>query len=131
MKNAARKTYRCTDHGADATAHEEDKLFVIHAGSRFGEIRNRHDHLMLQFRRGISRDFDFDEETLTLNEDVKLLYADEAARIVTGCICDENSWIAEDGSHPTLVSPEWQRELQYGAWLARGYQPDESGKRPL
>lgn len=106
MENATRKTYRCTDCGADATAHEEDGFFVVHAGSRFGAPRNANDHLTLNFRRAIARDFDFDESSLTLKEDVKLLYADEAARIVTGCIVDESSWKADDGSHPTRVSPD-------------------------
>lgn len=110
--NATHKAYRCTDHGADATAHEEDRFFVVHAGSRFGAPRNENDHLMLNFRRAIARDFDFDESTLVLNEDVKLLYADEAARIVTGCLVDESSWISDDGSHPTLVSPLEDREIQ-------------------
>ena len=94
--------YRCTDNGSDATAHEEDGFFVVRAGSRFGVVRNGNDSMMQVFRRAIARDFSFDETSLTLNEDVKLLYADEAARIVTGCLCDERSWIAPDGSHPTV-----------------------------
>ena len=115
--------YRLNDHGADATAHVEDGFFVVHAGSRFGAIKNNYDGMMLDFRRAIARDFDFDEATLTLNEDLKLLYADEAARIVTGCICDEHSWVANDKSHPTLVSPEDNRKIQLEAWIGRGYQP--------
>ena len=115
--------YRLTDYGADATAHVEDRFFIVHAGSRFGAIRNNYDGMMLDFRRAIARDFDFDEATLTLNEDLKLLYADEAARIVTGCICDEHSWVANDRSHPTLVSPEENRKIQLEAWIGRGYQP--------
>ena len=94
--------YRLTDYGVDATAHADGEFFIVHAGSRFGAVRNAHDHVMLNYRRAIARDFSFDEASLTLNEDVKLLYADEAARIVTGCVCDEHSWIAPDGSHPIV-----------------------------
>lgn len=94
--------YRCTDHGSDATAYEKDGFFVVRAGSRFGKIRNGKDHMMLQYRRAIARDFAFDEKSLILNEDVKLLYADEAARVVTGCLVDESSWVAPDGSHPIV-----------------------------
>lgn len=100
MENAT--IYRLTDHGADATAHEEGGYFIVHAGSRFGAIRNNGDSMMIEFRKAIARDYTFDESTLMLNEDVKLLYADEAARIVTGCICNECSWVAPDGSHPIV-----------------------------
>jgi len=100
MENAT--IYRCTDNGSDATAHEEDGFFVVRAGSRFGVVRNGNDGIVREFRRAIARDFSFDEKSLTLNEGVKLLYADEAARIVTGCVCDEHSWIAPDGSHPIV-----------------------------
>ena len=64
--------YRCTDHGSDATAYEKDGFFVVRAGSRFGKIRNGKDHMMLQYRRAIARDFAFDEKSLILKEDVKL-----------------------------------------------------------
>ena len=63
--------YRLTDYGADATAHADGEFFIVYAGSRFGAVRNAHDHVMLNYRRAIARDFSFDEASLTLNEDVK------------------------------------------------------------
>ena len=105
MKNTPPKCYRCTDYGADATAHEEEGFFVVHAGSKFGPIRNRCDNMMLNFRHALRRAGAF-KRGLVLKGDEKFLYADETARIVTGCLCDETSWIAEDGSHPKRIAPE-------------------------
>lgn len=106
------KTYRLTDYGCDATAHEENGFFVIHAGSRFGDIRNPHDRMMRGYRDFLSRNGAFGADGLTLRGDERLLYADEAARVVTGCLCDESSWIAEDGSRPTMLTPKWQRDIE-------------------
>lgn len=92
--------YHCTDCGSNATAYEKDGFFVICAGSRFGSIRNKHDHVMLGYRDFLSRNKAFEDDGLTLRADEKLLYADEAARVVTGCLVDESSWVAPDGSHP-------------------------------
>ena len=101
MENAT-KTYQCKDCGADAAAHEEDGFFVVHAGSKFGEVRNKGDNVMLRFRRVLENEGAFEEDGLTLRGDERFLHADEAARIVTGCCVDESSWVAPDGSHPTV-----------------------------
>ena len=97
-------TYRCRDNGSDAIAHEEDGYFVVHAGSRLGEVRNLHDKVMLRFRHALKNENALEDDGLTLSDDEKFLYADEAARIITGCLVNEMSWTAPDGSHPTLVS---------------------------
>ena len=47
MENTAHKTYRCTDHGSDATAHEDGIYFIVHAGSRFGPSENPNDRVAL------------------------------------------------------------------------------------
>ena len=102
MENTAHKSYRCTDHGSDATAHEDGIYFVVHAGSRFGPSENPNDRIALNYRMFLSREGAFEDDGLTLRGDERLLYADEAARVVTGRICDETSWTAADGSHPIV-----------------------------
>ena len=102
--DATCKLYRCADYGADATAHVKDGFFVVHAGSRLGAIRNRSDNVMLRYRHVLKNEGALEDDGLTLRNDERFLYADEAARIVTGCLVDESSWTAPDGSHPTLVS---------------------------
>ena len=99
------RVYRCTDYNTDATAHIEGPFFVVHAGSKFGEIRNNYDKVMLKFREALCAEKAFLSDNLPLKEDERFLYADEAARIVTGCLVNESSWVAEDGSHPTLMAP--------------------------
>ena len=106
MERKDAKTYRCTDCGSNATASIVDGFFTVLAGSRFGPVRNMNDRVMLRFRRVMEREGSFGSDGLTLIRDERFLYADEAARIVTGCLCDETSWVSPDGSHPTRMSAD-------------------------
>ena len=83
MEDATSKTYRCTDYGVDATAHEENGFFVVHAGSKLGEVRNQHDRMMLRFRRFLTKENAFDADGLTLRGDEKFLYADSASYCIS------------------------------------------------
>lgn len=105
-----KKIYRCTINGANATGHQEEKNFTVHKGSCFGEIQKDRDNLCVKYRHKWLSDYEaIDKDTNTLKKDWPFLFADEAAVVVTGTKCDESAWVAEDGTHPTLVSPRWMQ----------------------
>ena len=106
------KIYYLTDCGADATAHEEEDCFIVHAGSKLGPIKTQKCGVMLGLREVLERLKLLEEDGITLRNDFPFSYADDAARVISGSIIDELWWTAIDGSHPTLVSPLEDRQTQ-------------------
>lgn len=93
------EVYHLTLNGADARGFCDDGMFTIAAGSSLGPVAANLDRVALRFRNAIVRDGMLSSDGVTLLEDVRYLYRDEAARIASGVPCDESAWVLETAAH--------------------------------